>query len=69
MSIPAPEGTLIPEIGVIETTESDNILHWDGTDLYVEQDVYHNGQLIHRRYRRRVTRQVAQALAQILAQH
>jgi hypothetical protein len=63
------EGHLIPEMGVIETTESDNVLRWDGTNLYVEQDVYHNGQLVHRRYKRRVTKQVAQALALMLAQH
>ncbi|WAC25516.1 MULTISPECIES: hypothetical protein [unclassified Ancylobacter] len=69
MSISPPEGQLIPEIGVIETTESDNVLHWDGDELYVEQDVYHNGQLVHRKYRRRVTKQVAQAIARMLAQH
>ncbi|ADH89901.1 conserved hypothetical protein [Ancylobacter novellus DSM 506] len=63
------EGHLIPEMGVIETTESDNVLRWDGTNLYVEQDVFHNGQLVHRRYKRRVTKQVAQALALMLAQH
>lgn len=62
------EGHLIPEMGVIETTESDNVLRWDGTNLYVEQDVFHNGQLVHRRYKRRVTKQVAQALALMLAQ-
>ncbi|MCS0496412.1 hypothetical protein [Ancylobacter mangrovi] len=69
MSATVPEGQLLPGIGVIETVESDNILRWDGADLYVEQDVYHNGQLVHRRYRRRVTRPVAQAIAQMLAQH
>ena len=69
MSTTAPEGHLIAEMGVIETTESDNVLHWDGDNLYVEQDVYHNGQLVHRKYRRRVTRQVSQALVKILAQH
>ncbi|MDF2618430.1 MAG: hypothetical protein K0S00_1089 [Xanthobacteraceae bacterium] len=63
------EGNLIPEMGVIETTESDNVLRWDGTNLYVEQDVFHNGQLVHRRYKRRVTKQVAQQLALMLAQH
>jgi hypothetical protein len=63
------EGHLIPEMGVIETTESDNVLRWDGTNLYVEQDVFHNGQLVHRRYKRRVTKQVAQQLALMLAQH
>ncbi|MCK0209679.1 hypothetical protein MWN33_16725 [Starkeya koreensis] len=69
MTTTAPEGQLKPDIGVIETTESDNILRWDGTNLYVEQDVYHNGQLVHRRYKRRVTKHVAQALALVLAQH
>jgi len=69
MTTTAPEGNLKPDIGVIETTESDNILRWDGTNLYVEQDVYHNGQLVHRRYKRRVTKNVAQALALVLAQH
>lgn len=69
MTTTAPEGQLKPDIGVIETTESDNVLRWDGTNLYVEQDVYHNGQLVHRRYKRRVTKPVAQALALILAQH
>lgn len=63
------EGHLIPEMGVIETTESDNVLRWDGTNLYVEQDVFHNGQLVHRRYKRRVTKQVAHQLALMLAQH
>jgi len=69
MSRTAPEGHLIAEIGVIETVESDNILRWDGDNLYVEQDVFHNGQLVHRKYRRRVTKQVAQAIAKMLAQH
>lgn len=69
MSTTAPEGNLIPEIGVVETVESDNILRWDGSNLYVEQDIFHNGQLVHRRYKRRVTKPVAQALAIVLAQH
>ena len=69
MSVTVPEGHLLPEKGVIETIESDNVLRWDGSNLYVEQDVYHNGQLVHRRYRRRVTKSVAQAIAQMLAQH
>ncbi|MFT0860293.1 hypothetical protein [Ancylobacter sp. G4_0304] len=63
------EGQLIREIGVIETTESDNVLHWDGENLYVEQDIYHNGQLVHRKYRRRVTKQVARAIAEMLSGH
>ena len=64
-----PAGNVIREIGVIETTQSDNILRWDGEELYVEQDIYHNGQLVHRKYKRRVTRSVAQALAVLLHQH
>lgn len=65
----APEGQLIREIGVIETTQSDDILRWDGDNLYVEQDIYHNGQLVHKKYKRRVTRNVAQALAEMLHDH
>ncbi|MCB4769541.1 hypothetical protein LGR54_13060 [Ancylobacter sp. Lp-2] len=64
-----PTGNLIHEMGVVETTQSDNILRWDGEELYVEQDIYHNGQLVHRKYKRRVTRNVAQALATLLHQH
>lgn len=63
------EGRIIAEMGVIETRESDNVLHWDGDMLYVEEDVYHNGQLVHRRYRKRVTREVAEALRATLAMH
>lgn len=55
------------ELGVVETVESDNIVRWDGDRLYVEQDVYHNGQLVHRKYRRNVTEPVARALSTILA--
>ncbi|MCJ8141928.1 hypothetical protein MKI84_03275 [Ancylobacter sp. A5.8] len=69
MSTSTLEGQLIREIGVIETTESDNVLHWDGENLYVEQDIYHNGQLVHRKYRRRVTKQVARAIADMLSGH
>jgi len=54
------------ELGVEETVESDNIVRWDGERLYVEQDVYHNGQLIHRKYRRTVTEPVARALQDII---
>ncbi len=55
------------DLGVEETTESDNIVRWDGERLYVEQDVYHNGQLVHRKYRRRtVTEPVAHALWAII---
>ena len=55
------------DLGVIETVESDNIVRWDGERLYVEQDVYHNGQLVHRRYRRTVTADIGRALAALLA--
>jgi hypothetical protein len=54
-------------LGVGETVESDNIVRWDGERLYVEQDVYENGQLLHRRYRRTVTEPVARALSALLA--
>lgn len=54
-------------LGVIETIESDNIVRWDGERLYVEQDVYHNGQIVHRKYRRTVTEPVARALSAILS--
>jgi hypothetical protein len=55
------------DLGVEETSESDNIVRWDGERLYVEHDVYHNGQLVHRKYRRTVTEPVARALMAILA--
>lgn len=58
---------LIEGLKVIETTESDNVLRWDGTALYVEQDVYHNGQLVHRKYRRRVTADVARVLLSVIS--
>ncbi|MGH1589300.1 hypothetical protein ACRBEV_14240 [Methylobacterium phyllosphaerae] len=54
------------DLGVEETIESDNIVRWDGERLYVEQDVYHNGQLVHRKYRRTVTEPVARVLSMIL---
>jgi hypothetical protein len=60
------EGELIADLGVIETTESDNVLHWDGERLYVEQDIFHNGQLVHRKYKRRVTAEVADALRRMI---
>ena len=60
------EGLIRPGLGVKETIESDHILRWDGTRLYVEQDVYHNGQLVHRKYKRGVTPAVAEALARVL---
>lgn len=61
------EGRLIRDLGVIETTETDNVLRWDGERLYVEHDVYHNGQLVHRKYRKKVTAEVARALQDLLA--
>lgn len=54
------------DLGVFETVESDNIVRWDGERLYVEQDVYHNGQLVHRKYRRNITEPVARALSALL---
>ena len=54
------------DLGVEETTESDNIVRWDGERLYVEHDVYHNGQLVHRKYRRNVTEPVARALLAVI---
>ena len=56
------DGRLRPALGVKEKIESDGVLRWDGEKLYVEQDVYHNGQLVHRRYKRNVTEAVATAL-------
>jgi hypothetical protein len=54
------------DLNVEETIESDNIVRWDGERLYVEQDVYHNGQLVHRKYRRTVTEPVARALLAVV---
>jgi hypothetical protein len=54
------------DLGVIETVESDNIVRWDGERLYVEQDVYHNGQLVHRKYRRNITEPVARVISALL---
>jgi hypothetical protein len=54
------------DLGVEETIESDNIVRWDGERLYVEQDVFHNGQLVHRKYRRTVSEPVAHALWAII---
>ena len=59
--------TIRPDLGVMETVDSDNIVRWDGERLYVEQDVYHNGQLVHRKYRRNVTEPVARAISQLLS--
>jgi hypothetical protein len=58
---------LIEGLKVLETVESDNVLRWDGQALYVEQDVYHNGQLVHRKYRRKVTAEVARVLLSVVA--
>ncbi|MFC3692418.1 hypothetical protein [Chenggangzhangella methanolivorans] len=58
---------LIEGLKVIETTETDNVLRWDGSVLYVEHDVYHNGQLVHRKYRRKVTAEVAKVLLSVIA--
>ncbi len=55
-----------PVSGVGQTIESDNIVRWDGERLYVEQDIYENGQLMHRKYRRTVSEPVARALATLL---
>ena len=55
-------GQIVAALGVIETTESDNILRWDGNMVYVEHRVFHNGQIVHERYRKRVTTEVAKAL-------
>lgn len=59
---PPLEGQLIEGLGVIETTRSDNILRWDGNMVYVELDIYHNGQLVHSKYKKRVTKEVARVL-------
>lgn len=68
MSGRSQEGQLIPALGVIETTETDHVLRWDGDKLYVEHDVYHNGQLVHRRYKRRVTQEIARVLLATVAE-
>ena len=67
MGTPNPNQQIRPDLGVVETIESDNIVRWDGQRLYVEQDVYHNGQLVHRKYRKTVTPEVARALQALLA--
>lgn len=67
MASSTPANQIRSTLGVIETIESDNIVRWDGERLYVEQDVYHNGQIVHRKYRRTVTEPVARALSAILA--
>ncbi len=60
------DGLLRPGLGVKETIETDHVLRWDGDRLYVEQDVYHNGQLVHRKYKRGVTPAVAKAIARLV---
>lgn len=59
-------GQLIEGLNVIETTQTDNLLRWDGEMVYVEHDVYHNGQIVHRRYKRRVTPDIARALMRVV---
>ncbi|MDQ0396239.1 hypothetical protein [Labrys monachus] len=56
------DGQFVPGLNVIETTETDNVLRWDGGMLYVEHKVFHNGQIVHERYKRRVTADVARSL-------
>lgn len=63
---PTGNPILRDDLGVQETSETDNIVRWDGERLYVEHDVYHNGQLVHRKYRRNVTEPVARALLEIV---
>jgi hypothetical protein len=58
--------TFREDLGVEETTETDNIVRWDGEKLYVEHDIYHNGQLVHRKYRKNVSEAVAQALQALI---
>ena len=58
--------TFREDLGVEETTETDNIVRWDGEKLYVEHDIYHNGQLVHRKYRKTVTEPAARALQAII---
>lgn len=60
------EGRFIENLGVVETVESDNIVRWDGERLYVECDIYHNGQMVHAKYRRNVSKPVAQHLLTLL---
>jgi len=67
MGTASPGQQIRSDLGVVETIESDNIVRWDGHRLYVEQDVYHNGQMVHRKYRKTVTPEVARAISQLLA--
>lgn len=62
-----PRGAILREdLGVEETTDSDHVVRWDGERLYVEHDIYHNGQLVHRKYRKNVTEPVARALQTLI---
>ena len=54
------------DLGVEETTDSDHVVRWDGERLYVEHDIYHNGQLVHRKYRKTITETVARALQALI---
>ena len=56
------ERQFVPGLNVIETTETDNVLRWDGDMVYVEHKVFHNGQIVHEKYKRRVTADVARSL-------
>ncbi|KQO50134.1 MULTISPECIES: hypothetical protein [unclassified Methylobacterium] len=58
--------TLRDDLGVTETSETDNVVRWDGERLYVEHDIYHNGQLVHKKYRKNVTEPVARALQALI---
>ena len=58
--------TFREDLGVEETTETDNVVRWDGEKLYVEHEIYHNGQLVQRKYRKTVTEPVARALQAII---
>jgi hypothetical protein len=60
------EEHLRADLGVKETTVTDDIVRWDGETLYVEHDIYHNGQLVHRKYRRKVTKPIARALLDLV---
>ncbi|KQP52682.1 hypothetical protein ASG40_07570 [Methylobacterium sp. Leaf399] len=62
-----PRGAILREdLGVEETTNSDHVVRWDGERLYVEHDIYHNGQLVHRKYRKTITEPVARALQALI---
>ncbi len=63
MGVKEADERLRDDLGVKESVQSDNVLRWDGERLYVEQDIFHNGQLVHRKYRRTVTDQVVQLLS------